>query len=32
MGTAVALAVVSSSAKVSPNFKDHLISTVIGNQ
>ena len=30
MGTAVALAVMSSSSKVSPSFKDHLTSTVVG--
>ena len=30
LGTAVALAVISSSGKVSPSFEDHLKSTVIG--
>ena len=30
LGTAVALSVISSSAKISPSFEDHLSSTVIG--
>ena len=30
LGTGVALAVISSSGKVSPSFEDHLISTVVG--
>ena len=32
LGTAVALSVISSSAKISPSFEDHLSSTVIGMQ